>query len=1276
MSTADFRGTERFLIQRQLGSGGFGVVYEARDIEKDALVALKTLRYTSPEALYRFKREFRSLADIAHRNLVQLYELVSDSDELFFTMELVHGRSFIEYVWNAAKSPVVSGSRRDHATQSDVTEPALMATVDFTTPPAPAVNDTVPIASTDQTPADLQRLTSAMTQLVEGLAAIHRDGHIHRDIKPSNVLVTDEGRVVLLDFGLLTDLESEVAHQSVIAGTPVYMSPEQAAGLPLSVATDWYSVGIMLFQSLTGQLPFNGTFLDLMMAKQSAEPPPPSRLVAGVPPHLDLLSRDLLRRDPPSRPGVDEILERLENPEWRSTIASVVPARAPAGAAPFVGREPQLAALQTAFDQTLAGSATTVCVHGPSGIGKSSLVRRFLDGVRSSNPEAVVLSGRCYERESVPYKALDSLVDSMARHLRGLSSDQVDAVRPRDTTALAQLFPVLRQFEERMPARRRAAPVPDVQEQRRRAFAAFREMLVRFGDKAPLILFVDDLQWGDVDSADLIREALRTPEPPALLFIAAYRSDEVESSRFLRAFLANETKSLLNITDVPVDRLSAEASRDLAEALLQHTAPRMVRIAAAIAAEAGGSPFFIDELVRSAEAAGKVYGDRDIIQPADSDEREATVAQMIKVRFSRLPADAQRTLELLAVNGRPTPAHVLKRAAAVESYETTLALLRTEHLLRTRETDNADEIETYHDRIRETVVANLAADQLCRHHMTLALAYLDLKSADVELIADHFLAAGEEERSVEYALQAAENAERAVAFDRAARLYRRTLDIVRDDAAQRSALQAKLGDALANAGRGSEAAAAYLAATPSSAGEERELKQKAASQLLYSGHIDEGLVILQGVLNSIDMKLPESRRATLIALIVGRIRVRLRGLRFRERDASVISPQELMRTDVSWSVAMGLALVDTIRGAACQTRALLLALRAGELNRLCRAMSIEVAYSSIRGSGARARTERLIERTRPLVEKCNTPYARAFFSMCIGIAAYLNGRWREGATLTLEAEEMLREYCAGATWEVDTSRFFSLWSQVFLGEMGLISNRFAVLLQDAQDRGDLYAATMFRGFVAHYVHLTADDPATASESVRDAIKRWSQAGFHTQHLWELWSSINIALYQGQGLTAWTKAHQTWPALQGSLLLGVQSSHVALLDAKGRAAVAAAYASVPSERKRLLDLALNAAKKIERQRTPWGDQLAALLRAGVLMAQGQERVALERMEKIEAGLDQLDMKLIAAAVRYRRGSVMGGDAGAALIGEADLWMRSKSIQSPQRMTEMFVPSGGE
>src|SRR5205807_290390 len=151
------------------------------------------------------------------------------------------------------------------------------------------------------------RLRSGLRQLAEGVNRLHEMGKLHRDLKPSNVLVTDEGRVVILDFGLVEDIESEL-HETLLAGTPDYMSPEQGAQMAISKASDWYSVGVMLYQALAGRLPFKGRFFEVMMRKQTRDPIQPVEINIEVPRDLNDLCMKLLRRDPDRPPTGGEVL--------------------------------------------------------------------------------------------------------------------------------------------------------------------------------------------------------------------------------------------------------------------------------------------------------------------------------------------------------------------------------------------------------------------------------------------------------------------------------------------------------------------------------------------------------------------------------------------------------------------------------------------------------------------------------------------------------------------------------------------------------------------------------------------------------------------------------------------------------------------------------------------------------------------------------------------------------------------------------------------------------
>ena len=298
-----FRGTTRFRLVRFLGRGGMGVVYEAFDETNAVPVALKLLPVVSPDMLLRFKREFRAVADVRHPNLVRLGELVSEGSQWFFSMELVQGIDLMSYV-RGVEPPARTSMAPVLA--SDAPTPIVM--------PGEAVrrydpSSGLPLGAPPGGNYREERLRPALAQLARALAALHAAGAVHRDVKPSNVLVTAEGRAVLLDFGLVSAASIETTQSG--AGTPEYMAPEQVAMQPVSGAADWYAFGVILFELLSGRLPFEGLPHEILYRKQHGRAPRVAALAPGVPADLAALCDRLLEADPEMRASGPEALAAL-----------------------------------------------------------------------------------------------------------------------------------------------------------------------------------------------------------------------------------------------------------------------------------------------------------------------------------------------------------------------------------------------------------------------------------------------------------------------------------------------------------------------------------------------------------------------------------------------------------------------------------------------------------------------------------------------------------------------------------------------------------------------------------------------------------------------------------------------------------------------------------------------------------------------------------------------------------------------------------------------------
>jgi serine/threonine protein kinase/predicted ATPase len=799
--------SQRFEFRRELGRGGMGAVFEAFDCERQEPVAVKMLLASDPETIFKIKQEFRSLSEVVHPRLVSMYELLCQDDQWFFTMEFIpDGKSLSRYlrehttlqyedrpahdssslddvpaetvtlgsmlptVLEGLDSHATVGPNSSQATSAIETSDVSMETVAANQQSGPAgpaaAKGKVTVARRALTPGDVELVVAVFLQLAEGVQELHRRGILHRDLKPGNVMVRTDGALRILDFGLAIarrpgNAES-AQEEKGISGTVPYMAPEQVTGEPLTEAADWYAVGAMLFSALCRELPFNGEPGYVLHAKVSGPAPSIETRATGIPADLAALCDRLLRIHPAERPNGAEVLAALGSLDV-ATQAAI------ADQSVFVGRRKYLDRLQQSFAESAEGLAI-VHLRGRSGSGKTALMTHFLDGLHGRK-DVLIFRSRCYEQESVPYKSVDGLADALARWLQQRVVAEQRALTPRTAPALARMFPVFRAVRSIAEAEKKFDATTDLTELRRQSFQALGDLLAAIAREHHVLLCIDDLQWGDDDGLSILGGALAQVSS-RLLVLTTWRDEYADTSRALQALVRLEQSlPTLRVEDIQVQPFTAEEARELIRVRRPHASPdeldRMI-------VQAEGSPYFLEELTRELQP-----------EPQPVEKKEVTLDDILWSRIATLPEPEMRLLEMIAVSGQPVRLLDAQKSSGFEHAPfSVLTSLRMRRFVRSSGTGLRDEVETYHDRIRETVLARLSAEVKRKRHASLAFCLEESGEATSDTLAVHFEAGGEAETAGAYYEKAAKESAEALAFTRAEEFYRKARSLAPGQAAK------------------------------------------------------------------------------------------------------------------------------------------------------------------------------------------------------------------------------------------------------------------------------------------------------------------------------------------------------------------------------------------------------------------------------------------------------------------------------------------------------------
>jgi eukaryotic-like serine/threonine-protein kinase len=723
---------QRYRLDTELGRGGMGVVYRATDLDLQRQVAVKLLpeRVSSPDARERFLREARAAAALNHPNIVAVHDVGEDHGVPFFVMELVEGCSLSQ-------------------------------------------------AGT----SDFRRVVEIGSQICDALDHAHTHSIVHRDLKPDNVLVSgarESGTIKLADLGLALPVrDSRLSGAGAIVGTPAYMAPEQILGEKIDGRADLYALGVLLYEMTTGRLPFIGDD-PLTIVSQHVHAPvvPPRALRSDLPRALESVIVKLLAKDPGERYAtaseVREALRRtLEAPDSAAEdeSAATVAILDALSRGRLVGRAEELAEARELWRRAREGRGHCLLLSGEPGAGKTRLARELI--VQAALDGAVVLSGACYEYEATtPYLPF---VEVFRRWVR----DQTEDAKLREvlSDAAPQLAKLAPEIETRIgPFPSRPALPPH--EERLLFFDAVVQVFAELARRRGLLFYIDDLHWADGSTLWLVGHLLRNLREARVLMVSSYREIELDRAHPLAKALVDWNRERL-LTRIVLRRFAAEETRELLGALLGEQVS--AEFSDAVHRETEGNPFFVEEVLKSLIEQGAVG--RKSGQWTSGEVADLVIPQSVKEaigsRLDRVSPACNEILRAAAVVGKTFSFEEVVAAVGSENEEALLDALDEATAAQLLVAERGDAFMFTHDKIREVLYEELNPIRRRRLHRRTAEGlerHRARANVAVETLAHHYIEAGDYERGLDYAKQAATAAEKIFAFDEAIAAYSRALE--------------------------------------------------------------------------------------------------------------------------------------------------------------------------------------------------------------------------------------------------------------------------------------------------------------------------------------------------------------------------------------------------------------------------------------------------------------------------------------------------------------------
>ena len=716
-----------YRVVRTLGAGGMGVVYECRHLETGARVALKSVRVPAAGMLDAIRREIQGLRRLRHPGIVPIIDEGLSEGMPWYVMPMMPGRSLRE----------------------------LMP------PPEEGSTERTPFAS-----RPWRAQLAIVRDLCHPLRYLHGEGLVHRDLKPANILVRPDGTPLIIDFGLISQFAGPTSRAvlevaGIGSGTLGYMAPEQIRGEPVDARSDIYALGCILYQLVTGRLPFVGQRAVVTWETLTRAPEPPSSFDPTIPEALDSLLLRLLAKQPRDRVGfADDLARKLESLGVRSAPGfDDQPVRPYLYRPTLAGRSTEVEQFGRRLGEMRHGEPVVLLLRGESGVGKTRLMSEIAHLAVSESIDVFV--GECLpeRREGLAgFRAILCAIGDRCRELGESETQRVFGHRSR----------VLQEYETSLShlpgADRYPSPVGLEGEAGLRRVLKFATDVIVSACTRPTLLIIDDVQWADQLTLGVVAQLCRAARQRRARFLLLLSCRSEEPRAELDRLADRGELAALDLERVGRHEVGALAADMLALSELGEGFSRF------LTKQSEGNPFFVAEYLRAAMEAEILRRENGVWKlgtvGADASEESfrsltipRSIEQLVLTHTERLSTASRLLLEAMAVWGREVRLEVLNRMVEVRrcDHEAALAELLRRHLLR-----QSDALAFEHDKLREIVYSRTDPGRRKLLHRRAAVAIEELpeehRAPWLGVLGHHWRQAGALSRAREAFRSAAKSA--------------------------------------------------------------------------------------------------------------------------------------------------------------------------------------------------------------------------------------------------------------------------------------------------------------------------------------------------------------------------------------------------------------------------------------------------------------------------------------------------------------------------------------